>query len=89
MAAAEAVDQNVKPLPPMTGDECMEYLIRLIDTAAGRPLMSAECFVFGQLLAQFRQASWVEAMGIKERCYVIPEAHIDAYLQKLRETLGS
>lgn len=67
---------DVKPVPPLTKDECLDYFWRLMDSAAVRPLNKQEIFIHGQLLAQFEQAILAERLGKKGRYYVIPEDKI-------------
>lgn len=64
LALAEAEQpEEVRPLPPMTSAECLDLLLRLVGTAATRPLTQRECFLHGQLLAQYQQATFAEAKG--------------------------
>jgi hypothetical protein len=74
--------EEVKPLPPMTEGECIEYFNRLLDAAGTRALTARECFLHGQLLAQFKQASIAAALGKKGRFYVISENDIAQMLQR-------
>lgn len=75
-------DEEVRGLPPMDSEECLQYFGRLMDLAASRPLTQRECFLHGQLLQQFRQAVFAEARGHKGRCYVIPESTITRLLEE-------
>lgn len=82
IAEAEAEqEEQVKPLPPLTVAECLEYFNRFMDIAAERPLTSRECFTHGQLLSQFQQATQAEMLGKKGRYYVINEANIVELLE--------
>lgn len=81
LEAAEAEQaEEVRGLPPMTPDECLEYFWRLMDAAAVRPLSQRECFLHGQLLSNFRMAVFAEARGYKGRFYVIQEEQIAGLL---------
>lgn len=68
--------EEVKPLPPMTSEECLEYLSRLMDYAVERPLTARERFLHDSLLCQFQQASIAEALGKKGRFYLIDENNL-------------
>lgn len=68
--------EEVKPLPPMTSGECLEYFCRLMDSSVERPLTARERFLHDSLLAQFKQASVAEALGKKGRYYLIDEQDI-------------
>lgn len=69
-------EEEIKPLPPMTTTECLDFFWRFMDIAAERPLTQRECFIHGQLLAIYQQAVLAESMGKKGRYYVIPEESI-------------
>lgn len=77
-AEAEAKEEGaiLKPLPPMTVEECKEYFWRLMDSAAERPLTLDECGLHGQLLAQYEQAVMARFLGKKGRYYVISEDNV-------------
>ena len=75
-------DGQVKPLPPMLPEECLEYFSRLMDAAGQRPLSGDECFLHGQLLSVYRQACWAEARGYKGRCFVIPESALQQMIDR-------
>ena len=78
---AEADYEDVKPLPPMTVEECADYLLRLIDRAKTRTLNESECFFHGQLLSVFQQAVRAETLGKKGRFFVISEADINRMMK--------
>jgi len=82
MVAAET--HTVKPLPPMTTAECLEYFSRLMDAACERPLTEQEAFVHGQLLSIYKQACWAEALGKKGRFFVIHESQIQKLMDEKR-----
>ena len=71
MAADEAEFGEIKPVGPMTHDECLDYFSRLLDVAQQRPLTGKECFLFGQLFQCFKQAVQAEMLGKKGRYYVV------------------
>jgi len=73
---------DVKPVPPLTKDECLEYFWRLMDSAAQRALTKQEIFIHGQLLAQYEQSILAERLGKKGRYYVIPEDQIMGLLDE-------
>lgn len=78
LAEAEAQQPfEVRGLPPLALEECLEYFSGLMDLAAKRPLTPQEVFLHDQLLSQFRQATWAEALGKKGRFYVIPESALE------------
>ena len=72
---------EARPLPPMTEDECQEMFYRILDIAAERALTLEECFLHGQLLAQYRSAVWGTARGYKGRVFVVHEEALDALLK--------
>lgn len=75
-------EHEVKPLPPMTTHESRDYLLRLMDIAAKRPLTFAECFLHGQLLAVYEHAVKAEMLGKKgQRYFVISEDQINERLR--------
>jgi len=71
----------VRPLPPMTPDECRAYLNRLMELAKLRPLTGYECFLHGQLQAAFEHAIRAETLGYRGRYFVLSEADIMAILK--------
>ncbi len=76
----EAEIPDARPLPPLTEDEARVLLLALIEMAGERPLTRAECFLHGQLLAQFRMAILAQKLGRPSgRYYVISEADIEGY----------
>lgn len=78
----EAEEPHARPLPPLYAAECTAALHRLLATAELRPLVPAETFLAGQLMAQLRQAVHAEALGVKERAYVVTESQIRAARQR-------
>jgi|SRR5581483_2922087 len=76
----EAEEGPVKPIPPLAKEECIDYLFRIISAASDRPLTRSECFLFGQVLAQFEQSVIAETLGKKGRYYVLPEEVINKRL---------
>lgn len=82
LAETEEENPDAQPLPPMTAGECMEFFKRLLDYAGERPLTKQECFIFGQLLAQFRQATMAEVLGKKGRYYCISENQIAELVER-------
>lgn len=75
---------EVKPLPPMTMDECKDYIWRMMDAAKERPLTSRECFIFGQLLQALQQCVMAEMLGKKGRYYVVSEDQTVEILRNLQ-----
>lgn len=77
-AEAEAKEEGttLKPLPPLTEQECLEYFWRLMDSASQRPLTLEECGLHGQLLSQFQQSVMARCLGKKGRYYVISEDNV-------------
>lgn len=73
---AKAEGATLKPLPPLTEEECKQYFWRLMDSAADRPLTLDECGLHGQLLAQYEQAVMARCLGKKGRYYVISEDNV-------------
>jgi len=83
MADIEAEEPHeIRPLPPMTREEVMDYFYSLMDIAATRPLTSAECFIHGQLLCNYQHAVRAELLGKKGRYFVVSEDEIE----KLKDT---
>ena len=84
MEAAE--DFEVKPLGPMTQDEARELINRILATAETRQLTRQECFLHGQLLAQFAAACIAEVLtGKKGRFLVVSEDDINRQLARARK----
>ena len=83
----EEIGHEVKPLPPMTQDECMEMFVRLMDAAHARPLNKQECFLHGQLMSAYRQAVMAEMLGKdkNERYIVVSETQ----LSQMKGMLGA
>lgn len=72
----EQNEDKCKPLPPLTKDESVGYMWKLLDIASEMPLNKQQCFLFGQLLCQYEMAIIAESLGKKGRFYVIPEDKI-------------
>lgn len=74
LAEAEAEhEEEIKPLPLLNKEECLDYFYRLMDIAAERPLTKRECFMHGQLLAVFEQQVMAQILCKNPgRYYVIP-----------------
>lgn len=70
------VGNEIRPVPPLTKEEAVGYLTNLVEHGKNRNLTRQECFMHGQLLAQFEQAIIAEHLGKKGRYYVIPEDKI-------------
>jgi hypothetical protein len=75
-------NEEARPLPPLSKDECIKYFFRLMDAAVERPLTRKETFIHGQLLAQFEQSVLAESLGKQGRYYVISEDHIVQAVQR-------
>lgn len=82
-ATEAAAEQEVRPLSPMTVDEALDYLVRLIELASGRPLSERESILHGQLLACYEMAIRAEMLGKKGRYYVLSEDKIKAMMEGL------
>jgi hypothetical protein len=82
IAREEAQDPNIRPLPPMTVDECKDFFYRLNDIASTRPLTGDECCIMGQLLAVFQYAVRAETLGRKGRYFVLSEEDINRMMQE-------
>ena len=76
IARAEAEDPDLRPLPPMTAEECLDLFRRFMDVAATRRLTLPECGLHGQLLAVFMHAVRAEMLGRTGRYIVISEDEI-------------
>jgi len=83
-AEAKAKEEGctLKPLPSLTEEECKDYLFRLLDAASARTLTLDECYLHGQILAQFEQAVIARCLGKKGRYYVISEDNIMEVMSK-------
>ena len=79
-------EEEVKPLPPMSVEECKTLLYRLMEYASERPLTARERFLHGQLLAQFQQAVMAEMLTKVKggRFYCISEEMVQAELKRQR-----
>jgi len=82
IAEQEVEDPNIRPLPPMTVEECKEYFFRLTNAAETRPLTGDECCIWGQLLSVFQQAVRAETLGKKGRYFCLSEADINRMMDK-------
>lgn len=76
---------DIKPVPPLTKQEALDYLNSIIDIGSNRILTRQECFIHGQLLAQFEQSIIAEHLGKKGRYYVIPEEKVMEYGLRSKE----
>lgn len=76
MAATEAEYSNARPIPALSEDESREQIDALLDIAAERALTNDECFLFGQLLAQYRMSIEARMLGRKGRYYVLSEEDV-------------
>lgn len=81
LEAMEAEDPDAKPLPPMTEEECYDYMWRLMDSARQRPLTQQECFLFGQLVSNYRMAVKATTLGYTGRYFVISEDEVAAQIK--------
>lgn len=70
---AEAENPDLRPLPPMTEEECRETLLAFGDQLPP----DADSMLFGQLLAQYRQAIEARMLGRRGRYFVISEADLE------------
>jgi hypothetical protein len=81
LAEQEANDPELRPLPPMTVEECKEYFFCLVDIASTRALNENEAGILGQLLSVFQFAVRAETLGKKGRFFVISEDDISKMIQ--------
>lgn len=81
LADQEANDPELRPLPPMTVDECKEYFFRFVDIASTRPLDEKESGILGQLLSVFQFAVRAETLGKKGRFFIISEDDINKMMK--------
>ena len=81
MRSVEEEHENIKPVPPLTEQECIDYLCRLVEIGTQRILTDSEVFLHGQLLAQFRQSVIASTLHKRGRYYVIHEDEIKAQMQ--------
>lgn len=77
---AENEYRNVKPLPPMTVEECEQLHRGLLDIAGERALTMEECFMMGQILACYQSAVRAEMLGKKGRYFVVAEDQLNELL---------
>jgi hypothetical protein len=75
----------VKPLPPMTTQECLDHFGRLLDAAIARRLTDQERFVFEELLSVYRMAIRADVMGYKGRFFVLSEDDIREAARRSQE----
>jgi hypothetical protein len=73
----EAETPNVRGLPPLAEEECFRYICSMLDLASERVLTLDECFLMGQLIAQYRMAVEARMLGRRGRYYVISEADLE------------
>lgn len=78
----EAENPDIKPLPPMTKDECLDCFSRLMDIAAQRPLTEGECFLHGQLLSVFESAIDAEGLGLEGRWFCVNESNLKKIVER-------
>jgi hypothetical protein len=78
----EAENPNIRPLPPMAFDECLDLFFRLIDTATNRALTLDEAGFMGQLLHAFQSAVRAETLGYKGRFMVITEKDVQRSIER-------
>jgi hypothetical protein len=76
---------RIKPLPPLTKNECLDYFWRLTKVAEQRPLTREETFVHSELVAQFEQAVLAERMGYKGRYYVVSQEQIEELMKRQQD----
>lgn len=77
LAQKESENPNIKPLPPMTLDECKTYLFRFIGLASERPLSGDEAFFLGQLISVFQSSVRAETLEYKGRFFVLTEDDVN------------
>ena len=75
-------EEEVRGLPAMTKEEAKDYIFRIMDYAAERPLTQREIFIHGQLLCCFEMAVMAETLGKKGRYFVVSEEHINKLMQQ-------
>ena len=75
-AAIEDGIGEINGMPPMTKDEALDYLARLMDAGQERLLTRHECFMHGQLMAVFEMAIRAEMLGKKGRYLVVSEEQV-------------
>lgn len=84
LAKEEAANPNMRPLPPMTVEECKNLFFRLINIVSTRSLTHEECCIMGQLLAVFQGAVRAETLGHKGRFFVLSEEDINRMMKPPR-----
>ncbi len=77
------IEEDFKPLPPLTKEECLEYFTRFYNIANTRALALHETFLMGQLLSCFEHAIKAEMLGKKGRYIVMSEDEIN---ERMKET---
>lgn len=75
-AAIEDGIGEITGMPPMTRDEALEFLSRLVAAGQERLLTRHEGFMHGQLMSVFEQAVRAEMLGKKGRYFVVSEEQI-------------
>lgn len=81
--AIKIQEPNCRPLPPMTSDEALDFIIKHLDVARTRSLTSDEAFLAEQGLACYRMAVQGETLkGIKngKRYIVITQEDVKRFL---------
>ena len=74
----EAEHASARGLPPLTEEECRDLIHSMLDLASERALDTEECFLFGQLLAQFKMSIEARMLGKKPgRYFVMSEADLE------------
>lgn len=76
LADVEVENPNARPLPIMSREECEEAFNRLMQLASERALTNAECFLQGQLLANYRLVVRSETLGYKGRYWTLSESDL-------------
>jgi hypothetical protein len=79
----EAEDEDIRPLAPMTAEECKELFFRLLNTAITRMLTKNEIDILSQLLACFEMAIRAETLGKKGRYIVLHEDDIKRLVEEI------
>jgi hypothetical protein len=82
LAKQEKANPNIRPLPPMTVEECRDFFFRLMSLASSRAITHDECCIMGQLLSVFQSAVRAEALGHKGRFFVVSEEDVNQMIHK-------
>lgn len=89
-AEEDECDFELKPLPKLSQQECLDYFNRLMDTASERPLTNQECGLHGQLLCVFRQTVMAEMLGQgKDKRFMVVSEDDVARILKISDMEGS